>query len=88
MVMAPSFKDDMVVIGKNGSEAQDWATKQRKEIDFAFKIYAKDVRALLLSGGGNDIAGTADFMRILAEDCSKAKTVAQCYGDGQPDADS
>jgi hypothetical protein len=84
MAMAPSFNDDIVVIGKNGSEAQDWATKQRKEIDFAFKMYGKQVRALMLSGGGNDIAGTADFLRILAEDCSKAKTVDQCWRDGQP----
>lgn len=83
--IAPSFQEDIVVIGKNGAEAQDWAGKHRKEIDFAFKMYAQSVRVLMLSGGGNDIAGTADFLRILAEDCSQAKTVAQCYRAGQPD---
>jgi hypothetical protein len=85
LFIAPSFQHDIVVIGRNGAEAQDWATKHRKEIDFAFKMYAKDVRALVLSGGGNDIAGTADFLRVLAEDCSKAKAVVQCYRDGQPE---
>jgi hypothetical protein len=82
--IAPAFADDIVVIGRNGAEAQEWATRQRKEIDFAFKMYARDVKALVLSGGGNDIAGTADFLRILAENCSRARTVAQCYRDGQP----
>ena len=82
--IAPSFQEDIVVIGKNGAEAQDWSTKHRKEIDFAFKMYAEDVRALVLSGGGNDIAGMDDFLRILAEDCSKAKNVQQCYKEGQP----
>ena len=82
--IAPSFEHDIVVIGRNGAEAQDWGTKHRKEIDFAFKMYAKDVQALVLSGGGNDIAGTSDFLRILAEDCSKAKTITECYRDTQP----
>lgn len=83
--VAPAFEYDIVVIGRNGSEAQDWSSKHRKEIDFAFKMYAKDVRALVLSGGGNDIAGTSDFLRILAEDCSKAKNVEDCYRETQPD---
>jgi hypothetical protein len=47
-------------------------------------MYAKDVRALVLSGGGNDIAGMDDFLRILADDCSKAKNIQQCYRAGQP----
>jgi hypothetical protein len=85
LYIAPAFEHDIVVIGKNGSEAQDWATKHRKEINFAFKMYARDVRALVLSGGGNDIAGTSDFLRILAEDCSQAKTVQDCYRETQPD---
>lgn len=75
---------DFVVIGRTGAEAADWAVKQRKEIDFAFKMYASSVQALVLSGGGNDIAGMSDFLRILADDCSKAKTVEDCYRIAQP----
>jgi hypothetical protein len=76
--------NDFVAIGRNGSEAGEWSAKYRKEIDFAFKMYASGVQALVLSGGGNDIAGTADFLRILADDCSKATTVAECYRVAQP----
>jgi hypothetical protein len=81
---AAFFDKDFVVIGRNGSEAAEWATKGRKEIEFAFRMYAAGVQALVLSGGGNDIAGTSDFLRILADDCSKATEVAQCYRPGQP----
>lgn len=84
-VQAGFPNNDFVVIGKNGAEAADWTTKLRKDVDFAFKIYGGSVQALMLSGGGNDIAGTADFLRILADDCSKAKTVDECYRLGQPD---
>lgn len=76
---------DFVVAGRNGAEAAEWATRYRKEIDFTFRLYASGAQALVLSGGGNDIAGMADFLKILAPDCSKAKTVADCYGPGQPD---
>ena len=79
-------QQDFLVIGKNGAEASDWDGKLRKDIEFAFKIYASGVQALVLSGGGNDIAGMADFLRILADDCSKATTVAECYRSAQPDA--
>jgi hypothetical protein len=44
------------------------------------------VRALLLSGGGNDVAGMKDFLRLLQDDCSTAASVAACYREGQPDA--
>lgn len=77
--------NDFVVIGRNGAEAAEWATKGRKDIDYAFKMYGSSVQALMLSGGGNDIAGMADFLRILADDCSKAKSVDDCYRLGQPD---
>ncbi len=75
-----------VVIGKNGAEADEWGTSLRKDIDFGFKMYAKDSKALVLSGGGNDIAGMRDFLRLLKDDCSSAKSVASCFKEGQPDA--
>ena len=75
-----------LVVGRNGSEAAEWADKYRKDIDFAFEMYAKNCQALVLSGGGNDIAGMNDFLRLLQDDCSGAKTVADCYRVAQPDA--
>lgn len=77
--------NDFLVVGKNGAEAAEWDTKLRKDVDFAFKTYASGVQALVLSGGGNDIAGMADFLRILADNCSQATTVAECYRVAQPD---
>jgi hypothetical protein len=77
---------DFVVVGRNGAEAGEWATKGRKEIEHAFKFYASGVQALVLSGGGNDVAGSADFLRIVADDCSGATTAGECYRAGQPDA--
>lgn len=76
----------LLVIGRNGSEAGEWATTERKDIERAFDWYAAGVRGLLLSGGGNDIAGLNDFLRLLKPDCSQAKIVADCYRPGQPAA--
>lgn len=75
-----------VVIGKNGAEASEWGTSLRKEIDFGFEMYARGSRALLLSGGGNDIAGMRDFLRLLKDDCTGAQDVLSCLRPGQPDA--
>lgn len=75
----------LLVVGRNGAEAAEWASKYRQEIDRAFKLYATGVRALLLSGGGNDIAGMDDFLRLLQPDCSQAVTVDDCFAPGQPD---
>jgi len=75
----------LVVIGNNGAEADQWNTKYRKQIEHGFKMYASGVQALMLSGGGNDVAGMSDFLRLLQEDCSGAKTVDDCYGVSQPD---
>lgn len=76
----------LVVIGNNGAEAAEWSEKYRKSIDFGFKMYAAGAQALILSGAGNDIAGNADFLRLIKGDCSSATTVGQCYGVAQPDA--
>ena len=75
-----------LVVGRSGSEAGEWAGACRKDIDFAFEMYAKNCQALVLSGGGNDIAGMNDFLRLLNDDCSGARTVAECYRTAQPEA--
>lgn len=76
----------LVVVGYSGAEAAQWSEKYRKDIDFAFRVYGPSVQALMLSGGGNDIAGMSDFLRLLKEDCSQADTVDACFRAGQPDA--
>lgn len=78
---------EFVVAGTNGANAGDWGTKLLRSTDFTFKMYASGVRALVLSGGGNEIAGEQDFLGILAEpeQCRNATTVNQCYEAGQPE---
>lgn len=76
----------LVVVGYNGADAAQWSDKYRKDVDFGFKMYGNSVQALMLSGGGNDIAGMSDFLRLLKDDCSKATTTAGCFREGQPDA--
>lgn len=76
----------LVVVGYSGAEAAQWSEKYRKDIDFGFRMYGQGVQALMLSGGGNDIAGMSDFLRLLQDDCSQAQTVDACFRVGQPDA--
>lgn len=77
--------DQVLVVGKSGAEAAEWATKFRKDIDYAFKLYAEGSKVLLLSGGGNDVAGMKDFPHIIKENCSAATDVGSCYAMAQPD---
>lgn len=77
---------DFLVVGRNASEASEWKDKFRKDIDRAFHFHGSSAQALLLSGGGNDVAGSADFLKIINADCSKATSVAECYQPGQPGA--
>lgn len=76
----------LVVVGYNGAEAAQWSDKYRKDIDFGFKMYGSGVQVLMLSGGGNDIAGMSDFLHLLKDNCSKAEKTGECYREGQPDA--
>ena len=76
----------VVVVGYNGAEAAQWSDKYRKVIDFGFKTYGDSVKTLILSGGGNDIAGMSDFLRLLQDNCSKATKPEECFREGQPDA--
>lgn len=76
----------LLVLGNNGAEAQQWSSKYRKQIDLAFKWYASTAVGLLLSGGGNDIAGPDDFDPIVEDNCTNATAISQCYSPGQPDA--
>ena len=76
----------LLAVGRTGADAGEWATKYRKDIERAFDWHGNGVSGLMLSGGGNDIAGMNDFLRLIKDDCSAATTVADCYRPGQPDA--
>lgn len=79
--------DCLLVIGRNGAEAQQWSQgRLSNDIDRAFGYFGASVKGLLLSGGGDDIAGVDNLDAILAADCSKAKAAGECYALGQPDA--
>ncbi|MBI2771123.1 MAG: SGNH/GDSL hydrolase family protein [Burkholderiales bacterium] len=76
----------VLVVGRNGAEAAEWATKFRKDIDFAFQMYGASVKTLILSGGGNDVAGMNDFMRLIKDDCASQDSVEGCYRTAEPEA--
>ena len=78
--------ETLVAIGHGGANAAAWSDEYRKDIDFGFKMFGSGVKALMLSGGGNDIAGMSDFLHLLKDDCSSAEVFAECFREGQPDA--
>lgn len=85
--LAGALPDEtLVVIGQGGADAAAWSEKYRKDIDFGFKMYGSGVKALMLSGGGNDVAGMSDFLRLLKDDCSSAQAFMDCFREGQPAA--
>lgn len=78
--------ESFVVIGRNGAEAVEWSQGMRKTINVGFDMYARGCKVLMLSGGGNDVAGSDDFLRLLNTNCSNATSVEQCFALIQPDA--
>ena len=74
----------ILALGANGAEAQDYLHDFYLD-DFTrcLKTYT-NIRAVLLSGGGNDFAGLDDFGDILKEDCSGITDAAKCFKAGQP----
>lgn len=77
----------ILALGDNGAEMADYAGPRfRSEIAETLETYGDSIRLVLVSGGGNDIAGEDDFGLILRDDCRGAGSVAQCYEAGQPAA--
>lgn len=78
----------ILVRGANGAEAQEYvkgAIFNTLEIDLdRTKGYGKTLKAVFLSGGGNDLAGPEDFTPMIEVDCSKCKTAEACLRKGQP----
>jgi hypothetical protein len=76
--------ETLVAVGFCGAEAREWGDRFRRDIDFGFKTYAAGVKALMLSGGGNDVVGAEHFRKLLLADCSGAQAPADCFQPGQP----
>lgn len=76
----------IVVAGYNGAESSEWDTKYASSIDTTFDMYARGplVKALMLSGGGNDIVGVTNFRKLVRADCSVCLDLESCYVPGEP----
>lgn len=66
--------------GMNGAEAYDYVDgKYAAQVREALRGYGHRLRAVFISGGGNDFAGFADLRPLLKNDCSKEVTAVGCF---------
>lgn len=83
--IANLIKSDHTILtyGKNGAEAVDYVSgKYSKEIRSALKRYGEGLSAVLISGGGNDFAGTNDLRPLLKPNCTNESDAVDCFKDG------
>lgn len=78
----------VLVRGHNGAEATEYETgpirdQIERDLDKT-KGYGKTLRAVFLSGGGNDFAGRDDLVQILLPDCSGSTSPGACLRSGEP----
>mgnify|MGYP001187656893 CR=1 FL=1 len=78
----------MLVRGHSGAEAVEYESGPiRAQIEWDLdkkKGFGRTLRAVFLSGGGNDFAGKDDLVQLLREDCSGATAAKECLRKGQP----
>jgi hypothetical protein len=83
-----SLTQPILVLGANGAEAEEFTgdTYRGQLLDVLDRRtgFGRTVRAVFLSGGGNDVAGTDDLPALLRSDCSGAQAVADCFRPGEP----
>lgn len=82
-------KENIILVrGANGAEATEYQSGPiREQIEWdldRIKGYGNYIKAVFLSGGGNDLADPKDFVPLLLPDCSGAKSPDQCFLNGQP----
>lgn len=82
-------KHIILAFGANGAEAAEYDSgpifAQIKSNLNPIEGYGKTIKAVFLSGGGNDLAGVKDFTKILRPDCSAAYSPEQCLKEGEPE---
>jgi len=73
----------ILVLGASGAEAEEYTmptyTGQLERVLDRNLGFGRTVRAVFLSGGGNDVAGTDDFPVLLRADCSAATSADDCF---------
>lgn len=79
----------ILVRGHNGAEALEYESgpiraQIEKDLD-RDKGYGRTLKAVFLSGGGNDLAGSDDLPQLLLENCRAATSAAACLRAGQPE---
>lgn len=78
----------ILVLGANGAEAEEYTMPTYSgQLDRVLDPrlgYGRTVRAVFLSGSGNDVAGTDDFPVLLRQDCSGASSADDCFKAGEP----
>jgi GDSL-like Lipase/Acylhydrolase family len=88
-VLNRSQRNVILVRGHNGAKAVEYQRGPiRKQIegDLDKKLgYGRTIRAVFLSGGGNDFSGRDDMKSILLQDCSKLSDPSECFRNGQPE---
>ena len=79
---------NLLAKGKNGAELRELVGgTPRLWRDFASALTGyPSIRCLLLSAGGNDLAGMQHFAALLKTDCSGATMVDDCFDPGDPAA--
>lgn len=82
-------KHIILVRGQNGAEAAEYQSgpiraQIEKDID-RDKGYGRTLKAVFLSGGGNDLAGKDDLPQLLLQNCSSAGSASACLRSGQPE---
>ncbi|AEG94050.1 SGNH/GDSL hydrolase family protein [Ramlibacter tataouinensis] len=78
---AVKSKDHFIfAIGMNGAEAYDYIDgKYARQVREALKGYRNKLKAVFISGGGNDFAGFADLRPLLKSDCSQEDDPQACF---------
>jgi hypothetical protein len=78
----------MLVRGHNGAEAVEYQTGPvRAQIESDLDVvrgYGRTLKAVFISGGGNDFAGKDDLPSLLLPDCSAKTSAESCLSPGQP----
>lgn len=75
----------ILALGGNGYNSTDYVKPPvRKQFAGCLDAYSRSIKVVLISGGGNDIAGMEDFLSIVRPDCSAAKSYRACFRPGQP----
>jgi hypothetical protein len=66
--------------GNNGAEAFDYVDgKYAGAVREALRLYGSGLKAVFLSGGGNDFAGFNDLRPLLEANCSAAASGQACF---------